>query len=160
MTVRLRPFLRFVLFAAIVGGGAYALDRDYVQREMRSERCPTGDRKLRKLGDSGLYLTPEGRFMYEEEAFAFKAICPVREEVREEAPIPTNDLEQAQSRLAQAAFGRPVTPDRSFYDDEARAVAAYLELVSPRSGLPHRIGYEPLLEYYPGSAFALQRLTR
>jgi hypothetical protein len=153
MTVRLRPFLRFALFAAIVGGGAYALDRDYVQQEMRSERCPTRD--IRRLGDSGLYLTPEGRFMYEEEAFAFKAICPVREE----ASMPTNDLEQAQSRLAQAAFGWPVTPDRSFYDDEVRAEAAYFDLVSPRSGLPHRIGYEPLLEYW-GSAFALRRLTR
>ncbi len=146
MTVRLRPFLRFVLFAAIVGGGAYALDRDFVQREMRSERCPTRDRELRRLGDSGLYLAPEGLFMYDEEAFSFEPICPVRDAAREEAPIPTNDLDQAQSRLAQAAFGWPVTPDRSFYDDEARALAAYFDLVSPRSGLPHRIGYEPLLE--------------
>ena len=133
MTVRLRPFLRFALFAAIVGGGAYALDRDYVQRELRSARCPTSDRDIVWLGDSGLYLTPEGLFMYEEEAFAFKAICLVREE----ASIPTNDMEQAQSRLAQAAFGWPVTPDRSFYDDEVRAEAAYFDLVSPRSGLPH-----------------------
>ena len=155
MTVRLRPFLRFALFAALVGGGTYALDRDYVRRELRSERCPTSDRDIIRLCDSGLYLTPEGLFVYDEEAFSFEPIRPVRDQARDEEPVPANELEQAQSRLAQAAFGWPVTPDRSFYDDEVRAVAAYFDLVSPRSGLPHRIGYEPLLEYW-GSAFALQ----
>ena len=139
MTVRLRPFLYFALLAALVGGGAYALERNYAQRPLRSERCPTSDRDIHRLGDSALYLTPEGLFFYDEEEFSFAPSFPGFDE----EPMPTDDLEQVQSRLAQAAFGSPVTPDRSFYDDEARAVAAYFDLVALHSGLPHRVGAEP-----------------
>ncbi len=120
--MRLCPLLRFMLFAAIVCGGVVALEHAHVRHELRSKRCATSDSDIYPASNSCLDITADV------------------------LPTVTNDLEQARSRLAQAVFGRPVKPAPSFYNDGARAVAAYFDLVSPRAGLPYRIGYEPLLE--------------